>query len=73
MDIFAKNDVIFESLTSSKLTLSLDKKLSKVGSKVNVIRKDVINPNVIIHPKSIIGFISLKIRDKKAHIVVNTV
>ena len=73
MDIFAKNDVIFESLFSSKLTLSLDKKLSKVGSKVNVIRKDVINPNVIIHPKSIIGFISLKIRDKKAHIVVNTV
>ena len=44
MDIFAKNDVIFESLFSSKLTLSLDKKLSKVGSKVNVIRKDVINP-----------------------------
>ena len=35
--------------------------------------KEVIKPNVIIHPKSIIGFISLNIRDKKAIIVVRTV
>ena len=35
--------------------------------------KDVINPNVIIHPKSITGLMSLNINDKKAHIVVKTV
>ena len=34
---------------------------------MNVIIKDVIKPKVIIHPKSIIGFISLKIKDKKAN------
>ena len=34
---------------------------------------DVVNPNVIIQPKSIIGFIPLKIKDKKAIIVVKTV
>ena len=34
---------------------------------------EVINPNVIIHPKSIIGFIPLNTKDKKAHIVVKTV
>ena len=31
---------------------------------------DVINPKVIIQPKSIIGLISLNIKDKKAIIVV---
>ena len=44
-----------------------------MGRRVKVITKDVINPKVIIHPKSIIGFISLKIRDRKAITVVNTV
>ena len=34
---------------------------------------EVINPKVIIQPKSIIGFIPLKTKDKKAHIVVKTV
>tara|TARA_B100000575_G_C22912163_1_gene529621 strand:+ start:404 stop:802 length:399 start_codon:yes stop_codon:yes gene_type:complete len=43
------------------------------GSKVKVIKKEVINPNVIIHPKSIIGLIPLNINDKKAQIVVRTV
>ena len=52
---------------------SLDKKFSIVGNKVNVIINEAIKPNVIIHPKSIIGFISLKIKDKKAHTVVKTV
>ena len=35
--------------------------------------KDVINPKVIIQPKSIIGLIPLKIKDKKANTVVRTV
>ena len=34
---------------------------------------DVINPKVIIQPKSIIGLISLKIKDRKAKTVVKTV
>ena len=48
-------------------------KFKRVGRRVKVIIKDVINPKVIIQPKSIIGFIPLKIRDKKANIVVKTV
>ena len=40
---------------------------------MKVIINEVIKPNVIIHPKSIIGFISLKSKDRKAIIVVNTV
>ena len=48
-------------------------KLNKVGSRVKVIKNEVINPKVIIHPKSIIGLISLNIKDKKAHTVVKTV
>ena len=40
---------------------------------MKVIINDVIKPKVIIHPKSIMGLISLKIRDKKAKIVVKTV
>ena len=42
---------------------SFGTKLIRVGSNVNVIKNEVINPKVIIHPKSIIGFISLKIKD----------
>ena len=52
---------------------SEDRKFNNVGSKVKVTIKDVNKPNVIIQPKSIIGFISLKINDKKAQIVVRTV
>ena len=44
-----------------------------MGRRVKVIMKDVINPKVIIQPKSIIGLIPLKIRDKKANTVVRTV
>ena len=39
----------------------------------NVTDKETTNPKVIIQPKSIIGFIPLKIKDKKAQIVVKTV
>ena len=48
-------------------------KFKRVGRRVKVTINDVIKPNVIIHPKSIIGFIPLKIKDKKANIVVKTV
>ena len=54
------------------ILLSLDKFIN-VGNKVNVVIIDVINPMVIIQPKSITGFIPLKINDKKAQIVVNPV
>ena len=69
----AKNSVIFELVCSFTFTSSVDKRFNSVGNNVNVIKKDVIKPNVIIHPKSIIGFISLKISDRKAQIVVKTV
>ena len=70
---FAKNSVIFELVCSFTFTSSVDKRFNSDGNNVNVIKKDVIKPNVIIHPKSIIGFISLKISDRKAQIVVKTV
>ena len=43
-----------------------------IASKSKIIN-EVISPKVIIHPKSIIGFISLKISDKNAQMVVSTV
>ena len=45
----------------------------KQDQMVKVIDIETNKPKVIIHPKSIIGLISLKISDKKAHIVVSTV
>ena len=50
-----------------------DIKFKRVGSKVNVTINDTVKPIVIIQPKSIIGFISLNIKDKNAQIVVRTV
>ena len=73
LEIFAKKDVILDSLFSLISTLLSETKLNNVGSRVKVTTKDVINPNVIIQPKSIIGFIPLKIKDKNAQIVVKTV
>jgi len=73
IDIFPKKKVILEFSFSLILILLLDIKLSNVGSKVNVMINDVINPKVIIHPKSIIGFIPLNINERKAHTVVKTV
>ena len=43
------------------------------GNNKKVTNNDTINPNVIIHQKSIIGFIPLKTKDKNAQIVVRTV
>ena len=39
----------------------------------NVTINEITNPKVIIQPKSIIGFIPLKTKDRNAHIVVRTV
>ena len=55
------------------LIFFVDVKFNKVGRSVKVIINEVINPKVIIQPKSMIGFISLKIKDKKAITVVRTV
>ena len=38
-----------------------------------LLKNETINPKVIIQPKSIIGLIPLKTKDKKAQIVVRTV
>ena len=65
--------VIEESFCSLISAWLFEKKLSNVGSRVKVIINDVINPKVIIHPKSITGFIPLNINERNAHIVVNTV
>ena len=73
MEIFPKAEVIFESTSSFIRVLLFFTKLNKVGNKVKVIINDVINPKVIIKPKSITGLISLKIRDRKAIIVVKAV
>ena len=65
--------VNLESCSFLSEILSEGAKLKKVGIKLKVIINEVIRPKVIIHPKSIIGLISLKIKDKNAKIVVNTV
>ena len=72
-EIFAKKDVIFESPYFFNEIFSFGTKFIKDGSKVKVIKNDVIRPKVIIQPKSIIGLISLKINDRKAIIVVRAV
>ena len=72
-EILERKFVILDSLYSFKEIFSLGTKLIKAGNNVNVITNDVIRPKVIIHPKSMIGFISLKIKDKKAIIVVRAV
>ena len=63
--------VQFIFITHNKI--SLGTKVIKDGNNVKVIINEIINPIVIIHPKSIIGFISLKIKDRKAITVVRTV
>ena len=66
-----RKEVRLESCSFLSEIFSEGAKFKKVGSKVKVITNEVIRPKVIIHPKSIIGLISLKIKDKKAKIVVN--
>ena len=73
IETLPKKEVIFESLSSLSFMSLLDMRLKSVGSKVNVIINDVISPKVIIQPKSIMGLMPLKTKDKKAHMVVRTV
>ena len=49
------------------------KKFNKDGNSKKSYKIEIIKPKVIIQPKSIIGFMPLKIKDKKAQIVVKTV
>ena len=67
------DEVIFELFSFFKFTSYLENIFKSEGNKVNVTKNDVNKPIVIIQPKSMIGLISLKINDKKAHTVVNTV
>ena len=55
------------------ISSSFAKIFNNEGKSKKVTIKEINKPKVIIHPKSIIGFIPLNIRDKKANIVVNTV
>ena len=68
-----KKEVILDFCSSLKFLFSLLKTFKIDGSKVNVIDRDTSKPTVIIHPKSIIGLIPLKISDRNAHMVVRTV
>ena len=68
-----KKLVILVPFSSFKETLLKLNKLINVGNRLKVIRNEIIRPKVIINPKSIIGFISLNTRDKKANIVVKAV
>jgi len=70
---FPKTSVTLDLFCSFIAILSSEKILRREGNKVKEIINEVINPKVIIHPKSIIGFISLKTKDKKANTVVKTV
>ena len=58
------------SVSLRPTSLLEDNKFIKEGNNKNVTNNETIKPKVIIHPKSIIGLIPLKTKDKKAHIVV---
>ena len=61
-----KIDVIFDfSVSFISISLIEDNKLIREGSNEKVTNNETINPKVIIQPKSIIGFIPLKLRIKK--------
>ena len=67
-------EVITEfSVSLRPLSFSEESKVIKEGNNKKVTKSETINPKVIIHPKSIIGLIPLKTKDKNAHIVVRTV
>ena len=69
------NEDVIKDFSVSLIPISLfeENKFNKEGSNKNVTNNETINPKVIIHPKSIMGFIPLKTKDKKAHMVVKTV
>ena len=63
----------FTKNVTQLITDDEENKVRREGNNKNVTRIETVNPIVIIHPKSIIGFIPLNINDKNAHIVVRTV
>ena len=73
IEIRLKKFVIFDFWSFTRVISFVGAKFKRVGRRVKVIIKDVIKPNVIIQPKSMIGLIPLKIKDRKANIVVKTV
>ena len=69
-----KADVIKDlSVSLIPISSSDERRFINEGNNKKVIKKETINPKVIIQPKSIIGFIPLKTKDKNAQIVVRTV
>ena len=72
--IDARKDVITDfSVSLTLISISLEKMFNKEGKSKKVIIIETINPKVIIQPKSIMGLMLLKIKERKAHIVVKTV
>ena len=66
--------VIFDfSVSLTSMSSLLANILNREGNKENVTIIEIVRPSVIIQPKSIIGLMPLKIKDKKAQIVVKTV
>ena len=63
----------FKIFADSQMLLFLGKNEINKGKNENDVIKITISEIIIINPKSIIGFISLKIKDKNAQIVVSTV
>ena len=64
----------FILMNSTAIAQLSDEKIdSNEGKSKKVTKKETIKPIVIIQPKSIIGFISLNIKDKNAQMVVSTV
>ena len=51
------------------ISFSLERKFIKDGNNRNVTNNETIKPNVIIHPKSIIGLIPLK-TSREMHILL---
>ena len=49
------------------ISLSDEKIFKRQGKSRKVTIKETINPNVIIQPKSMIGFMPLKIKDKSTY------
>ena len=61
------------SVSLSPISLSEESIFIREGNNKNVITNETVSPKVIIQPKSIIGLIPLKTKDKNAQIVVRTV
>ena len=73
IEIRLKKFVIFDFWSFMRVIFFCGAIFKRVGRRVKVTIKDVIKPNVIIQPKSMMGLMPLKIKDKKANIVVKTV